>query len=257
LPELPEAETIARSLAARVAGRRIVGASYPGRRVWRGVKAPQLRGRTIRGVSRYGKQVLLELDRGWLLVRLGMTGALLVDSPAGAYTRAEFQLDCGRLLFDDIRQFGWFEYMDQPPVRLGPDPLAVSPEEFASRLRSRRTEVKRLLLDQTFVRGIGNIYADEALFRAGIHPKARTEKMSPRRAERLRQEVAALLEEAIASRGSSVSDYVDAGGERGEFQLRHQVYRKHGQPCPRCGKLIRRIVIAQRGTHFCAVCQRL
>jgi formamidopyrimidine-DNA glycosylase len=255
LPELPEAETIARSLRPLVSGQLVVAEDYPGRRVWRG-PGGELVGRRINRVNRYGKQILLEFDRGYLLVRLGMTGALLVDSQPGKFTRAQWQLTSGRLLFDDIRQFGWLEVLDAPPQRLGPDPLEIAPAEFARRLRSRRTEAKRLLLDQAFVRGVGNIYADEALFRAHIHPQAPTGRLTIARAEHLCRELARLLAEAIDHRGSSISDYVDASGERGTFQTLHRVYGKQGQPCVGCGGLIEKIVVAQRGTHFCPHCQR-
>jgi len=207
-------------------------------------------------VGRYGKQILIELDRGFLLVRLGMTGALLVDRPAGPHTRAVFQLSESYLLFDDIRQFGWLEHLAQPPDRLGPDPFEISDSEFAALVRSRRTLVKAALLDQALLRGVGNIYADEALFRAGIHPQAKTHRLTVSRATRLHRELVNLLTEAIAMRGSSVSDYVDASGEKGSFQLRHQVYRKLGEPCSVCGAAIQRIVVNQRGSHYCPHCQQ-
>ncbi len=255
MPELPEAETIARTLAPLVENRRILNAEFPGRRVLRG-PMPELAGRVIRAVGRHGKRILLTLDEGALLVSLGMTGALLVDTGPGAYTRAVLTLEGRLLLFDDIRQFGNIRYLAGGDDSLGPDPLEISAAEFLARLRERRTRIKPLLLNQAFLRGIGNIYADEALHRAGIHPQRAAASLSKLRAERLHTAIVELLREAISHRGSSVSDYVDAKGERGGFQLLHRVYRKQGQPCPACGTAVRRIVLAQRGTHFCPKCQR-
>lgn len=255
MPELPEAETIARSLAPLVEGRRILNAEFPGRRALRGAM-PELAGRLIERVGRHGKRILLTLDDGALLVSLGMTGALLADAAPGAYTRAVLTLEGRVLLFDDIRQFGNIRYLAGGDDSLGPDPLEIPLDDFLARLRQRRTRIKPLLLDQSFLRGIGNIYADEALHRAGIHPRRPGASLSRARAGRLHAAIVELLREAIAHRGSSVSDYVDASGERGGFQLLHRVYRKQGQPCPVCGTAIRRIVLAQRGTHFCPVCQR-
>ncbi|MEP7364069.1 MAG: bifunctional DNA-formamidopyrimidine glycosylase/DNA-(apurinic or apyrimidinic site) lyase [Acidobacteriota bacterium] len=255
MPELPEAETIARTLAPLVEGRSILNAEFPGRRVLRGLM-PDLAGARILRVERHGKRIVLSLDHGSVLVSLGMTGALLVDSPPGPYTRAIFTLSGSTLLFDDIRQFGNLRFLAAADESLGPDPLEITAIDFTARLRARRTVAKRILLDQAFVRGLGNIYADEALHRARIHPTAATASMSHARAARLHAAIVELLNEAIAHRGSSISDYVDANGERGGFQLLHRVYRKQGQPCPTCGTPIQRIVLAQRGTHFCPRCQR-
>jgi formamidopyrimidine-DNA glycosylase len=255
MPELPEAETIVRSLRPHVAGRRIVGARFLAPRVSRD-EASVLVGRVVVDVARYGKQVLLVLDRGVVLVKLGMTGALLWNGDAGPYTRAVIETDGGTLLFDDVRQFGSLTLLGRAPESLGPDPLEIGAAEFAERMRGRDTELKRLLLDQSFVRGIGNIYADEALFDAGLSPRRRTRRVRVGEAAALHGAIQELLKLAIAHRGSSVSDYVDAAGERGGFQNLHRVYRKEGAPCPRCGTAIRRIVVAQRGTHYCPRCQR-
>ena len=213
-------------------------------------------GRTIRNVARHGKQILFELDRGFIHVKLGMTGALLVNGVAGAHTRAVLEFNDGsHLLYDDIRQFGSLRLIAEPPGELGPDPLELSAREFALRLRSRRGALKPLLLNQSFLRGLGNIYVDEALHRAAMHPLASAERLSAAAAKALHGAIVELLEEAIVHRGSSISDYVDAAGERGSFQKLHRVYGKEGQPCLRCGTPIRKIVVAQRGTHFCPRCQ--
>jgi formamidopyrimidine-DNA glycosylase len=163
------------------------------------------------------------------------------------------------LQFDDSRQFGAIEVHEDFPARvarLGPEPLEIAAQDFARDLRRRRTRVKALLLDQTFVRGVGNIYADEALFRAGIHPMAITARLRRDRAVRLHQALADVLTEAIAAGGSSISDYVDAEGRQGFFQTSHRVYQRTGEPCLNCGTAVRRVLVAQRSSHFCPRCQK-
>ena len=147
-------------------------------------------------------------------------------------------------------------WLDHEPARLGPDALAVSVEEFLERLAARRTRLKALLLDQSFVRGVGNIYADETLFRARIHPLAVAARLSRVRGRRLHAAMVEVLTEAIAKGGSSISDYVDADGRPGWFQLLHRVYQRTGEPCLVCGAPIRRILVATRATHYCPKCQR-
>jgi formamidopyrimidine-DNA glycosylase len=255
VPELPEAETIVRTLAPRIESRRIVKVRYLATRVHGGFPA-RIEGRVVRKVRRFGKQILLELDAGVLVIRLGMTGLLLHNSAPGPYTRAVLVLDEGMLSFDDIRQFGSMRWQASMPDRLGPDPLEISPEVLYSLLQAHRRQIKPLLLDQGFLRGLGNIYADEALFRAGVHPRACSSRLSKARAYRLYGAIVDVLTKAIERRGSSISDYVDANGQPGDFQLFHQVYGRQGQPCPKCSTPIRRIVVAQRGTHYCPKCQR-
>lgn len=257
MPELPEAETIVRGLRPHLEARRILRVELYARRAC--PDAPEaLAGRRVTAVRRHGKQVVLSLDSGAsILVKLGMTGALLWNGEPGPYTRARLEIEGGgALLFDDIRQFGSLRLVRAVEGTLGPDPFEITAEDFAARLRSRNTQVKRALLDQSLLRGLGNIYSDEALFRAGIDPRARTRRLSRERARRLHAEMIGLLDEAIQLRGSSISDYVDAQGRRGAFQARHQVYGKAGEPCPRCGTRIERIVVAQRGAHYCRRCQR-
>ena len=255
MPELPEAETIARTLAPRVEGRRIVDARFFTARV-RGAAMPELAGRTVVAVRRYGKQILLELDEGLLAVRLGMTGLLLWRRSPGPHTRALLRFEAGAVCFDDVRQFGSIQWMAALPEELGPDPLDLPAGEFRRRIQSRRSQVKRLLLDQRFLRGLGNIYADEVLFQASIHPRTLASRLSASRARRLHRAIVDVLTLAIEKRGSSISDYVDAEGRPGRFQQFHQVYGKKGLPCPNCGTGIRRIVAAGRGTHYCPKCQR-
>lgn len=249
---------------APLAGRRILSAEFRCLRILRGgdpdEMAAALRGRRIKKIQRYGKFILIAFDRpGYLLVHLGMTGRLLLGGPIGKHTHAILTLDRGVLLYDDSRQFGCVEYYAAFPervARLGPEPLEVSIEDFVAALRRRKTRVKALLLNQAFLRGVGNIYADEALFRAGIHPLALAARLRPERARRLHEAITAVLTEAIAAGGSSISDYVDGEGRKGFFQFSHRVYQRTGEPCLNCGTPIRRVLVAQRSSHYCPKCQK-
>jgi formamidopyrimidine-DNA glycosylase len=262
MPELPEVETVVRTLRPVIVGRRILNSEFKQLRVLRGTPGEAskgLIGRRIVAVERYGKFIAIRLDRGYLMVHLGMTGKLLINAPQTKYTHAIFTLDDGVLHYDDPRQFGRVEFSEQLPDRvaaLGPEPLEVSLNDFASALKQRRSPVKAVLLNQAVVRGVGNIYADEALFRAGVHPTSPAASLKRDRVKRIYDAMREVLAEAIESRGSSVSNYVDAEGRKGSFQLAHRVYQRTDEPCVNCGKAIRRIVVAQRGTHFCAKCQR-
>ena len=263
MPELPEVETVVRSVAPHLLGRTIRHVELTSHRVTRSGNLLQtaelLTGATIQQVRRRGKQIFVDLDRGSLYVHLGMTGKLLWNASRGKYTHAVFEFDEGTLVYDDVRQFGRVEFFASVPAileRVGPDALQVDFEEFFRRLKQRRVKIKSLLLNQSFVGGIGNIYADEALFAAGIHPKATATRISRMRAQKLHGHILEVLKLAIQHRGSSISDYVDGAGARGEFQQLHNVYGKSGEPCPRCGTPIRRIVLGQRGTHYCPRCQR-
>jgi len=254
---------VVRSIA-RLAGRRIVAAEFRCRRVLRGgdpdQMAASLAGRRIASVRRHGKFILMSLQGGgYLVVHLGMTGRLLLSGDPGKHTHAILTLDRGVLLYDDSRQFGCIQFSQEIPERvlkLGPDALEVPFERFAAALRRRKARVKALLLDQRFLRGLGNIYADEALFRAGIHPLAVASRLRGERARRLYEGIVAVLTEAIAAGGSSISDYVNAEGRKGFFQFSHRVYQRDGEPCAICGAAIRRILVAQRSSHFCPRCQK-
>jgi formamidopyrimidine-DNA glycosylase len=262
MPELPEVETVVRSLRPAIVGRRILNAEFTQLRVLRGSPHETivaLTGRRIKAIERYGKFIAIRLDRGYLVVHLGMTGKLLVNAEPTKWTHAIFTLDRGMLHYDDQRQFGRIEYGDELPERvgaLGPEPLDISFDDFAGRLKERRSSIKAVLLNQAVVRGVGNIYADEALFRAGVHPKRVAAALRKDRVRKIYDAMREVLSEAIESRGSSVSNYVDAEGRKGSFQLSHRVYRRTGEPCVKCGAEIKRIVLAQRGTHFCPKCQR-
>lgn len=262
MPELPEVETVVRSIAPHVLGQTIRHASVSSQRVTRGDfrhTTKRLTGAAIRRIHRRGKQIYFELNRGVLYVHLGMTGKLLWNAVPGKFARAVLEFDSGTLIYDDVRQFGRFEYFDELPdffTRAGPDALAIDFAEFFTRLKRHKGHIKPLLLNQSFIAGVGNIYADESLFAAGVHPRARASRLSKKRAEDLHRTIVTVLKLAIDHRGSSISDYVDAQGERGNFQGQHHVYGRAGQPCPRCGQAIRRIVLGQRGTHYCPRCQR-
>jgi formamidopyrimidine-DNA glycosylase len=262
VPELPEVETVVRSLAPHLPGRTVVAAEFHSKFVTPGDRdelARQIAGGTIRAVRRHGKFIVIELDTGILTVHLGMTGRLLLDAPATTHTYALFHLDRGTLTYNDPRQFGRIAFHPSLPARvadLGPDALGIALEDFVTILRQRKATIKPLLLNQRFLRGLGNIYADEALFKARIHPRALASRLSKRRAAELHRAITETLQLAIEHRGSSISDYVDAAGEKGSFQSLHQVYGREGYPCPVCSTPIRRILVAQRGTHYCPRCQR-
>lgn len=284
MPELPEVETIARGVNERVRGDRIVHAWFDGHRepfkTPAAKQAKGLEGRVLLSVHRTGKHVVCELGSGarqrkenapppappnaqWI-VHLGMTGRLLVttpEAPVAAHTHARLGLASGReLRFVDPRRFGRLEFRDlgrdQPFTASGADPLTIAQEPFAALFRDRRLSIKAALLNQTLLSGVGNIYADESLFHAGIRPRRSAGRLTKSELERLRLALRQVLEHAIRLGGSSVSDYVDANGERGFFQLEHYVYRLTALPCRRCQHPIRRIVLAGRGTHYCPQCQR-
>jgi formamidopyrimidine-DNA glycosylase len=262
VPELPEVETVVRTLAPKLTGRRILDAQFSSHHVVR-QKFPTLRRRVrnqlVKSVRRHGKFIVLELDQGVLSIHLGMTGKLLLNSEPGPYARAIFKLDEGLLVYDDVRHFGrieWSPGLLERAEALGPDALDIGLDEFLNLLKKRKSRIKPLLLNQSFLRGMGNIYTDEALFESRIHPRAIASSLSKERATRLHRAMVDILATAIRLKGSSVSDYVDADGQKGSFQLQHQVYGRAGEPCPTCGTAIRRIVVGGRGTHYCPKCQR-
>jgi len=283
MPELPEVETIARGVDARVRGDRIVEVWFGSHREpFKTPPARQVRGlegRAILAVHRTGKHIVCELggspssrplkesggsaEAQWI-VHLGMTGRLLVttpDGPVAPHTHARLTLGSGReLRFVDPRRFGRLEFRDLSRCKgfagPGKEPLSIGAEEFAALFRGRRLAIKAALLNQTQLAGVGNIYADEGLFRAGLRPRRRAGRLSRAELERLRLALREVLEQAIQSGGSSVSDYVDAEGMRGFFQLEHRVYQRTGQPCTHCQTPIRRVVVAGRSTHYCPQCQR-
>jgi formamidopyrimidine-DNA glycosylase len=285
MPELPEVETVANGVHQRVHGQRIES-------VWLSSKpqtfktAPEEMARALEGaqidqVRRVGKHIVFDLRRDspreqeqsqWI-VHLGMTGRLLVSDPEvplPPHTHAVLRLSSGNeLRFVDPRRFGRLAIhsWSSPALRdekaaaggfTGPgrEPLSISLPEFVALFRGRRLAIKAALLNQKLLHGVGNIYADESLFRAGISPRRMAGRLRKPELERLHAAVQSVLREAIALGGSSVSDYVDADGQQGFFQLEHKVYMRTGKPCPVCGSPIRRLVIGGRSTHYCPACQR-
>jgi formamidopyrimidine-DNA glycosylase len=295
VPELPEVETIARGLAARVKGDVIES-------VWLGSKPEPLKSSAsqivltlessrIADVRRVGKHIVFDLDRvarkplrrrsgrpspaktrgvkrrgnrppeqhsQWI-VHLGMTGKLLLCDPGAEipkHTHASLTLASGReLRFVDPRRFGRLSVANGFEAA-GAEPLEVELEKFVSFFRSRKTPIKSALLNQTLLSGVGNIYADESLFRARVRPRRRAASLTKAELRRLFLSLGEVLKEAIAAGGSSISDYVDAEGEAGFFQFQHRVYGREGDPCLVCATPIKRIVIAGRSSHYCPHCQK-
>lgn len=274
MPELPEVETIVRGLRSAIVGRSIMGVRL-GKTDFIDDPAAlveKLPGTRIASVDRFGKFIALTLEpitnsggQFQFFVHLGMTGQLIPRSAADApapHTHVFFELDDGReLRYTDIRRFGRMAlHAENSPSDLrrglGADPLEISADDFAAKMRSRRARVKALLLDQRVLSGMGNIYVDESLWRARIHPGKLASSLNRDQLSALHSAIRTVLNAAIRLRGSSVSDFLDSDGNPGEYQLRHRVYGRKGKPCPRCKTPIRRIVVAGRGTYFCPRCQR-
>jgi len=277
MPELPEVETVARGLQLAVAGRRIVSVTLRKTDFMDDPSAieRELPGRQIARVDRFGKFMLLRLvaERAGdeqeassqaLLVHLGMTGNLaphFAEQPLDKHTHATFVLDDGReLRYTDARRFGRMAYLAGETLaaellKFGADPLEVTAEEFSRRIGGSRARIKALLLDQTVLRGVGNIYADESLWSARIHPAKSGAKLKPEKLERLRTALQKILSKAIQMRGSSISDFVDAEGRPGDYQQHHRAYGREGKKCFRCGRAIKRIIVAGRSSYFCPGCQ--
>lgn len=282
MPELPEVETVARELRPYLVGATIAGARCSWARTLR-THAPEafaaaLAGRRVEAVGRRAKLVIIELSgEVALTIHLKMTGGLFVvpaDVAEDPYVRLVLELADGReLRFRDIRKFGRVGLYPRDPATgelvtepggaavfagHGPEPLeeAFTLRAFRGRLRSRTGRLKPLLLDQAFIAGVGNIYADEALWAAKLHPLRSAATLRRPDERRLHGAIRAILAEAVEHRGSSIDDYTAPDGD-GQMQERLNVYQRTGRPCPRCGRPIRRVVIGARATHFCSWCQRL
>ena len=282
MPELPEVETVARGLRQAILGRRILSVTL-GKTdfIYDPIALEQhLPGRTIEAIERYGKFMLLRLSsvagangnhsegdrkQASLLVHLGMTGQMAptpAAKPREKHTHVCLSLDDGReLRYTDARRFGRIAYLTEAPLakeltRFGADPLEIGKEEFLERIRGRRARIKSLLLDQRVLRGVGNIYADESLWRAKIHPAHLGAKLTRKQGGTLWRALQQILRKAIVLRGSSISDFLDAEGEPGEYQRRHRAYGREGQGCHRCGTTLRRGIVAGRSSYFCPNCQR-
>jgi formamidopyrimidine-DNA glycosylase len=283
MPELPEVETIARGLQQKVAGDVIES-------VWLGSKPQTMKSRPaeiaatleharITQVRRMGKHIVFDLERNGVpvaaktrrrikapgpraqwIVHLGMTGRMLVCEPSAEvakHTHAIVTLASGReLRFVDPRRFGRLSVASEGDFEAGgSEPLEVEKDRFVTLFRGRKTPIKSALLNQKLLRGVGNIYADESLFRAGLRPRRRVSTITRAQLEKLYESVQEVLKEAIALGGSSISNYVDADGEEGFFQLQHRVYGREGEQCLVCKSPIKRVVIAGRSSHYCPKCQ--
>jgi formamidopyrimidine-DNA glycosylase len=269
MPELPEVETIANGLQKRVAGDRIES-------VWIGSKpeplkssaakiARVLEGASVEQVRRVGKHIVFDLrstngnGQQWI-VHLGMTGQMLVanaQADVPKHTHLVARLASGReLRFVDPRRFGRLEVSHNGFQGPGAEPLQIAREDFSRLFHRRLAPIKALLLNQRLLHGVGNIYADESLFRAGVRPRRRANTLTRTELTHLHAALREVLEEAIAAGGSSVSDYVDADGREGFFQLQHRVYGREGEPCLVCQTKIKKIVVGGRGTHYCPSCQK-
>lgn len=266
MPELPEVENLVLQLRSGLSGRSLLRM-----KVWTPsiLSGPLLKGETaLSSVSRRGKYLCFTFSSaGELWVHLGMTGQLLLsekETPRQKHDHALFLFSGGlRLVFRDVRRFGGLfsrrnpsEPLTKGIAALGPDPFEISAEEFASLMKKRTGLIKSLLLNQSLVSGIGNIYADESLHRAGIHPKRRAGTVKKERLESLHRKICEVLNEAIAEGGSSINDYMHLNGRSGQFQNLHRVYGKEAKPCLVCSLPIRRIRIASRSSFFCIRCQK-
>lgn len=280
MPELPEVETIVRGLRSFVTGYTIENViiraeglvAYPAVEEFK----ETLQGKIIREIERRGKYILIKLSlknnlepEKTLVVHLRMTGRLLVLSRETDYdkhTHIILELDKGLdLRFHDLRKFGRMYLINKDDYRpvgglvnLGPEPL--SPEftlvDFSKALKGKKANIKSLLLNQSFIAGLGNIYTDEALFVAAISPERRSDSLKGEEIEALYNSIRQVLQKGIAAGGTSFSDYRDARGEKGSFQEELQVYQQAGQQCPRCGNIIMKKKVAGRGTHYCPGCQK-
>jgi len=269
MPELPEVETVKNELMPHIVGRKLTGITL----LWEGiVRQPsvedfcfRLIGQKITGLARHGKYLIVGLTSDDLLIiHLKMSGSLLVDrdsSEPPKYTRAIIHLDKGtNVFFRDPRKFGamWLVGDKNSVIgKLGPEPLEddFTPQVLAQRLKNRTAVIKALLCDQTFVAGIGNMYADEALFAARIHPLRPGGSLSQDEVERLHSAIKQVLWSAIGNKGASIVNYYRPGGELGTAHFQFKVAHRGGKPCPNCGTPVQRIPIRNRGTYFCPKCQ--
>ena len=273
MPELPEVETVRRSLCPFLEGRRIVDLRAVWKRALEGVSEEglqmQVSGQRIVKLERRAKYLVLALERGWIVIHLRMTGKLypLPAPPKETkHVSVLLFLDDGQtLVFHDVRRFGRLQYISTEVdfqaflSRFGPEPLgrAFTPQRLAHDLHSHRRQLKPLLLDQGFVAGLGNIYVDEALWEAGLHPLTPSDRVTDSQAARLHGAIRLVLSESIQKNGTTFMDFKFLGGERGGYTDSLRVFRRQGKACPRCGHPIRKLRVAQRGTHICERCQKL
>jgi formamidopyrimidine-DNA glycosylase len=270
MPELPEVETVVRDLRPRAVGRTVTAVRAGAKRLrqpWDAAWDAEVVGRSVGALRRRGKWIVVELNGPRLVVHLGMTGqftAVAGCEPAPDHLHLVFALDDGHeLRFRDVRRFGSVVlFPDDAAVEaffagagLGPEPFGLDPAAFREAVRGSARTLKAILLDQTVVAGVGNIYADEACSRAGLHPARRGSSLTPAECDVLRVAIESVLTTAIAARGSTIRDYVGGSGLAGGFQLEHRVYGRTGEPCVTCRKPIERVVLGGRSSHYCPKCQ--
>lgn len=243
MPELPEVETIRRQLSQKIIGKK-------------------LDGKVITGLRRRAKILIIDFDDGSsLLIHLKMTGQLIFNGKPGKHTRHVFKFSDGSyLIFNDARKFGWWRVVKNTKKieqGFGPEATEIGLADFRKILGKRpNSKIKPLLMDQKFVAGIGNIYSDEILFAAKVNPLRQVKTLKDEEVRSIHQNISKILEEAIKYKGSSVENYLDACGEKGDYAKRHKVYQKEGEKCPRCGVIIKRLKLGGRSAHFCPVCQK-
>ncbi|MBX7057772.1 MAG: bifunctional DNA-formamidopyrimidine glycosylase/DNA-(apurinic or apyrimidinic site) lyase [Leptospirales bacterium] len=270
MPELPEVETVARSLQPLLPGKRLLELESVWPRAVAGLPAASKywQGAAILSVDRRAKYLILRLSSGALIVHLRMTGRLFLrEAPPQdrRFLSAQFRLDSGEyLIFEDTRRFGRIDFaadeaaLSRRFAALGPEPLDrnFSGALFFERLQRSQRQIKALLLDQGFIAGLGNIYVDESLWYAGIHPLTRGADISRQQTMRLLRGIRSILRRSIAANGATLRDFRFLGGQKGGYTARMLVFRRQGQPCRRCGASIQKIRVAGRGTHICPRCQR-
>lgn len=266
MPELPEVENVIRSLVSKVSCKKIETLE---------IKTPSIiynrkdfvdlvKDKTIINLDRRGKYIIIRLDKGNLLIHLRMTGKLLFNGEIGKHTHLIIGFTDGDyLIYNDVRKFGRINYLSDNELviylktKVGLEPGLMSFDDFKSKVMNKKGPLKKILLDQTVIAGIGNIYADEILFASGIHPMTETIKLEDRDYLILYENIKEILEKAILAGGSTIRDYVNGEGTAGGFQDDHQVYGRSGKQCNVCGCTLEKIKIAGRTTVYCPICQRL
>jgi formamidopyrimidine-DNA glycosylase len=269
VPELPEVETVVRDLRPLLVGRSFATIAVSRkalRRKWSRAWEWQLLGKRVQAIERRGKWILLDLGTPWLLVHLGMTGQFTVaNGPRETHTHVVFTLDDdNELRFRDVRRFGSVTvHPDRATLDaffassgLGPEPFDCDPVHWRQALQATRRNLKAILLDQTIIAGVGNIYADESLFEARLHPTLSGQELNAKQQKALRQAIVSVLTRAIERRGSSIRDYIGGSGLKGQMQDEFRVYGRTSEPCLCCETPIEKITLAGRSTHFCPKCQR-
>lgn len=272
MPELPEVETIVRRLRLSLIGQKVRTVQILNPGILRSspkVFVQTLTGAIIREIRRKGKFILIDFTpESTLIIHLKMTGQVFVEprsTPADRHTHVilHFHSSKFQMRYRDIRKFGFFALVQGKPIdsnpylnRLGPDPLEITPDQFVKIVLSRKRTIKSLLLDQSLISGLGNIYVDESLFQAKIHPLTQSDTLSPPRIKGLHRIIKKILTQAISLQGSTLKDYRRPDGTSGGFQKYHKVYGRTGSPCPYCGRQIEKIRVAGRGTHYCPGCQK-